>query len=388
MRGLPAGADYTVCFMASSATGGASDALGYADQCYDNQSPLETPPPVTVRSAATTTGINAALAAAGAVSGTVTDAGLHALAGVRVNVSSPSTHADEDGITGADGSWSVPGLPAGADYEVCFTAAGATGGSSDAFGYVDQCYDNQPTWNTATLVTVTLGATKGGISAALSGAGAMSGVVSDAGGSKHGLADVQVQVSSRHTEDRSAWTAADGTWSMRGLPEGTDYTVCFIASFAVGGTSDPTGYIDQCFENQPPTDPSTPVIVTPGATTTGISAALVGAGGISGFVTDAGEGHLGLGNVVVHVSSANTGVNLYAWTVGDGSWSLSGLPAGTDYTVCFIAPTATGGSSDATGYVSQCFDNQPTSGTPTPVTVASGATRSAINAALVGADGG
>ena len=68
--------------------------------------------------------------------------------------------------TAADGSYTVIGLPAGTDYQACFSDAGATGGSA-ANGYVNQCYDGQPTPDTATLVAVAVGATKSGINAAL-----------------------------------------------------------------------------------------------------------------------------------------------------------------------------------------------------------------------------
>ena len=180
---------------------GPPDAPGYVDQCYNNQPTSGTPTPVTVTAGATTTGINAALAGAGAISGTVTDAGgtHHGLANVQVSVSSPSTGAYGSATTAADGSYTVTGLPAGTDYQVCFYASGATGGSSDALGYVDQCYNNQPTSGTPTPVTVTLGATRTGINAALAGGGAISGTVTDAGGTHHGLANVKVSVYSPST---------------------------------------------------------------------------------------------------------------------------------------------------------------------------------------------
>jgi hypothetical protein len=76
----------------------------------------------------------------------------------------------------------VPRLVAGTDYTVCFYGYGATGGSSDASGYVDQCYNNQPTSDTATPVTVTLGVATTGINAALTGVGAISGLVTAPGG--------------------------------------------------------------------------------------------------------------------------------------------------------------------------------------------------------------
>ena len=53
--------------------------------------------------------------------------------------------------------------------------------------------------STPTPVTVTLGATRAGVNAALVGAGALSGTVTDAGGTHQSLANVEVNVYSRST---------------------------------------------------------------------------------------------------------------------------------------------------------------------------------------------
>jgi hypothetical protein len=93
----------------------------------------------------------------------------------------------------------------------------------------------------------------------------------------------------------------------------------------------------------------------------------------------------GLAYVSVEVSSASTGDHGFAVTAAGGGYTVKGLDAATDYQVCFDGSAATGGSSDTAGYVGQCWQNQPTSGTPTPITLTSGATTAGINAALVGA---
>jgi hypothetical protein len=123
------------------------------------------------------------------------------------------------------------------------------------------------------------------------------------------------------------------------------------------------------------------VTVTVGATTHGINATLAVGGAIAGTVTDAAVAHNVLTDVQVSVSSPTTGANGYAWTGADGTYTVTGLPAGSDYQVCFSASGATGGTS-ANGYVDQCYDNQPVSGTPTPVTVTVGATTPGISASL------
>jgi hypothetical protein len=386
--GLPAGNDYQVCFFTwSGATGGSSDPTGYIEQCYDNQTTSGTPTPVAVTLGAATIGINAALAGAAAISGTVTDAGgaHHGLADVWVDIYSPSMDIGWGATTDADGRYTLTGLSAGTDYRVCFTATVATGGSSDALGYLEQCYDRQPTPNEATPVVVTIGETTPGIDAALAGASAIKGKVTDAGGTHQGLGSVWVNVTSQSTGTGAlALTAADGTYTVTGLPAGTDYQVCFEASAAKGGSS-ASGYIDRCYDNQPLETP-TLVTATLGVPTTGIDAALAKASAIKGLVTDAGGTHHGLANVEVQVISSSTGAGGGATTAADGSYTVTGLPAGTDYQVCFYTWSgATGGSSDQTGYVEQCYANQPTSGTPTPVAVTTGAIKTGINAALAGA---
>ena len=343
----------------------------------------------------------------GAISGMVTDAGTHAgLANVAVGVfslsapgpSAPASPFTPDGVdvrTGADGSYTVTGLTPGTDYQVCFEASGATGGSSDEFGYVTQCYNNLPMLATPTLVTVTTGVTRSGINAALSGGGALSGTVTEAAGTQQRLAGVDVFAMSLSVEGFGfATTGADGSYALKGLPAGSDYQVCFDASGtmgapgapgATGGSSDLSGYVAQCYNNQPMLGTPTLVAAIVGATRTGVDAKLASGGAIAGTVTDAAGTHHGLAGVGIFVMSLSSESFGFATTGADGSYTLKGLPAGRDYQVCFMAVGAKGGSSDTTGYADQCYNNQPDLGMPTPVAVVVGATGTGINAALAGA---
>jgi hypothetical protein len=389
VAGLATADDYTVCFYASGATGGSSDVFGYVDQCYNDVPTYGTPTPVTVTSSTTTPAVNAAMAGGGAISGTVTElaGSQHGLADVDVTVTSPSTGAGAGATTAADGSYMVKGLPAGTDYEVCFNdyTSKATGGSADALGYVDQCYDNQPVSGSLTPVAVTLGASTPGVGAALEAYGGISGTVIDAGGAHHGLGNVQVRVSSESTgTEERAMTDADGSYVVSRLPAASDYEVCFndYQSLATGGSADALGYVDQCYDNQPVSGSLTSVAVTLGTSTPGIGASLLAYGGISGTVTEAGGAQHGLADVRVQVSSASTGAYGYATTAADGSYLVPRLVAADDFTVCFYSAGATGGSSDAGGYVNQCYNDQLISGTPTPVEVDLGLNRDAIDAAL------
>jgi hypothetical protein len=385
---MPSGTDYQVCFFAEVATGGSTDALGYINQCYDNQPTSGTPTPVTVTLGASRAGVDAAMAVGGAVSGRVSDAGgtHQGLANVSVSVYSPSTMGVSSATTRADGSYTAGGLPAGTDYQVCFYASGATGGSLDATGYLDQCFDNQPT-GTPTPVTVSVGATRVGTDAILAGAGGISGSVTEVGGTQHALANVWVTVTSESNGTYGfATTDIDGTYTVPGLAAATDYTVCFNAGDSHGGSA-ALGYVEQCYDTQPTSATATPVTVSSGATRAGVDAALADGGAISGTVTDVGGTNHGLADVWVEVASLSSGNNGgRAMTAADGSYTVTGLAAGTDYQVCFSAVSATGGSSDALGYIDQCYDIQ-SSGSVTPVTVSEGATTTAVDVALAAVAG-
>jgi len=161
LAGLSPGTDYRVCFDPYfRTTGGSAEALGYLPECYENESSWDTSTPVTVALGGNRANTNAALAAAGAISGTVTDAGgVHdGLESVLVRVHSVTTGTYGLAYTEADGTYAVEGLLAGSDYEVCFDTAQARGGSSD--GYAGQCLDS---------VSVTLGQAEPGVDAALVG---------------------------------------------------------------------------------------------------------------------------------------------------------------------------------------------------------------------------
>ena len=121
------------------------------------------------------------LSPGGAVSGRVTDQSGHPLADVGVHVSHSAADDYVDGlgasndlrgpqadaVTAADGTYTIRSVAAGSQ-TVCFSAAGAHGGTSSG-GYLDQCVGGAPgsTTDDGTPVTVTAGATTTGIDADL-----------------------------------------------------------------------------------------------------------------------------------------------------------------------------------------------------------------------------
>jgi hypothetical protein len=313
--------------------------------------------------------VTAASVEQGAISGSVTDAAgsLSGVSRFAVTVTSASTGGTAQAIAFADGSYTTGGIPPATDYRVCFEAFGAS-------KFVKECYENQPTSGTSTPVAVASGATTTGIDAALTAWGMISGTVTDAGGTHQGLANVDVMISSPSTGVfGGATTAADGTYTATNMASATDYQVCYFVNGVTGGPADAAGYVDHCYNNQRLAGTPTPVTVTDGVTTSGIDAALVRGGAASGTVTETG-GSMPVAGVLVEVSSTSTGHHKSGFTAADGSYTVTGLVAGTDYHVCFNASAS---------YVDQCYDDQPT-GSPTSVTLTGGVVTSGLNAALVG----
>ena len=319
VTGLPAATPgYRVCFDASDARGGSSS-TGYLGQCYrgvpwdpsDGDGVPSGATPVPVTAGRLTPAVDAALIAAGGITGTVTAvAGGAGLGNVRVGVFGTSPYADWLATTGPDGTYRVTGLDLLADgYVICFDATDARGGSSSG-GYFSQCYRGVP-WDPSlndgyppddgTPVPVTAGRLTPAVDAALIAAGGITGTVTAAPGGTR-LSHVSVQVFNAGGDlAGQAFTGADGTYRVTGLSAAAPgYSVCFDASDVTGGNSR-HGYADQCYRGVPwgpsdggePASGATPVPVTAGRLTPAIDAALNAAGAISGTVTaGAGTGSL------------------------------------------------------------------------------------------------
>ena len=405
VAGLPSSATgYSVCFDASGASGGSST-TGYVDQCYSGAPwngryypPAEaTPVPVTVGT--TVTGIDAVLATGGAVTGTVTAAmGGGPLAGVSIDFIDQTGGYVGFASTDASGHYTALGLASSTTgYSVCFDASVAAGGGSIT-GYADQCYNNTawdgvstPSASTTAVPVAAAQLRRARMPRLITGGAIIGSVTAAAGGA---LANVDVAIiGSDGTFLRSTNTDSNGQYTVSGLAASADYSVCFDATYAVGGTST-TGYVDQCYNNvwwSGSGDPqnATPVAVTSGAETSGISAALAAGATISGTVTAAsGGGSLSGVWVYVYVPSGNR-VG-YVQTDANGNYQIKDLAASTTgYSVCFDASVAVGGSSTG-GYLDQCYNNVAWDGVSaptgtTPVPVAAGATASGTNAALISA---
>ena len=146
-------------------------------------------------------------------------------------------------------------------------------------------------------------------------------------------------------------TSSTGQFLATGLTAGT-YYVCFVVTSDTSGHS-ATGYRRACYRQQL-YGPGTPVVVRTGKITSSLVDYLHVAGAISGRVTDsAGKG---IANVSVTAYATDWENNRSAVTGPDGAYTVTGLEADS-HSVCFTSHDATGPSS--TGYLDECYDNQP-----------------------------
>lgn len=340
---------YTVCFEVTSQTGGASP-TGYLNGCYSRQ-PFgygDSGTPVTVVAGKMTSGLHDYLAAAGAISGRVTDPAGNAISNVDVYVTYPyPVFTFYSAYSRADGTYTIPDLPADS-YQICFDASYATGPSST--GYLNECYDNQPQifGGSSTPIPVTLGHTTSGIDAVLDIGAAVTGTVTDPAGNPVDGVFVNLIPGSGNATS----TDAQGHYTITGAAAGL-YTACFDGSYANSATA-PYGYSSDCLDGRPSFQLAAGQTVTQDAT-------LQAAGAIGGSVSGANGP---LAGVWVNVFDSTGGQVNGTSTDENGTWQLPGFAPGT-YTVCYD-PSYTSG-----GYRRSCYQGQP-EGAGTPVTVTSG----------------
>ena len=255
--GLTAG-DFTVCFDTSYATGSSSG--GYVNECYDNQAPGGTPTTVTVQTGQVTGGIDAVLADGAGITGRVTAATGAPLGDISVSVITAGGNYRFTS-TGADGTYAISGLSAGA-VGVCFSSNPFDGSP----GSVSRCYDDQPT-GTPTPVDLVAGVVTSGIDAQLAPAAGVGGRVTDTAGVPTPATNVTVTSLADGTVLAVTSTLDDGTYQVIGLPPGA-VSVC-----ATSYNGSPQ-YSDRCYDAATPDSP-TPVQLTAGTVTSGIDVVLI-----------------------------------------------------------------------------------------------------------------
>lgn len=287
----------------------------YASQWFDGQSTALSAQAVVLTDGQAKAGVDAALELGGEISGKVTAAATGAAApDVCVSVY-PATSANAPlsfgtGVsTGPQGDYLIKGLAAGS-YLVKFDPCGAGVGD-----LTPQWFENSPSQQGATLVTVTAGGVRSGTDGALPTGGRLEGTVTDDTG--HPIAGAGVFVSDGSESYRFPQTDSNGHYSVGGLVPGL-YTVSFAAS-----GFEPASYQSGTGQNA--------VLVQAGTTVSGIDASLTPTGStttptgsIAGRVTD--ESGSAVAGECISIVAPQTGTFRSTSTASDGSYHLSGLP--------------------------------------------------------------
>jgi 5-hydroxyisourate hydrolase-like protein (transthyretin family) len=317
--------------------------------------------------------VDAELADAASLSGTVTDNAAASVPGIWVNLHrlDPSTGQRvylSSRTSGEDGTYSFGGLMSGT-YFVDFSDL------SPSVTYAREYYNGKPTSDAADAVTLLPGQDVTGIDATLDLAGQLTGtVLSDADGNPIQFVTVTAyrlnEVSGNWDYASGASTNATGVYSMRGLTAGS-YRVEFY---------DISGNHLREFHNDKATFALADSFAIPSGGAVVIDASLAPASRIEGTVTREGSGLPGtpLAGITVdayrvlapdsfeYVFSATTDPN--------GNYSVGGLNAGI-YRISF--------NDDGGYYLPEVHANATGLSTGTDIAVAATSTISGIDAALI-----
>jgi 5-hydroxyisourate hydrolase-like protein (transthyretin family) len=303
-----------------------------------------------------TAAVNASVAAAGRITGLVTDevSGLP-IRDVWVSVYDPWGNSIGSDFTDVDGRYEIGGLGTGS-YKIRFIKE----------GYSTEYYNNQPTLAQAMLVGITAGQTKSNINAALSLLpSVISGMITKDGGTPLYFGeDVYVDL----------YDAASGDWIEDHYFEGDNDTTDFSFRVLPGtykalfDSIDP-GLRVEWYDDRTSLATADLVNVVAGQVATGVSADLATATGcITGTVTTADDG-----SRIPYVDVDVFYVEEWSWytqTDSNGEYQICGLAG--DFQVKF--------SHDP--YQVEWYNNRSSQGTADTVTVANGATTPDINAVL------
>ena len=274
----------------------------------------------------------------GQITGTVA-AGATSLpiSGICVNAYNSSGAVVASTQTNSSGAYTLSSVPAGSA-QVGFSSGCGAG------NYLTQYYNAKPSLSSADPVSVTAGATTPAINAAMVAGGQITGTVTDRAANTT-LAVICVQVyNSSGAVAASTQTNSSGVYTVSALPTGS-YDVGFLDCSA-------DAYVTQYYDGKPTLASADPVAVTAGTTTSGINAALVTQGEITGTVTDSAT-HAPLAGICLDIFDSSGGIFAQSSTNASGVYTTIPVPSGS-YRVGFNL-----GCGDST-YVAQYYNDQAT----------------------------
>ncbi len=165
-------------------------------------------------------------------------------------------------------------------------------------------------------------------------------------------------------------TAADGTYTIGGLPGGS-YGVEFSAGFEPASRD----YLVEYFDGASSRGQGTALDVSPGATVTGIDAALEKGAQISGSVADEGDQPLKNVQICAEPLGLRNEYSSCAFTAEDGTYTIHRVRSGS-YRIRFTSFPWVG------NYLDQFYDDQPSRQLATVLEVTAPLVRAGINATL------
>lgn len=367
LGGLPPGS-YAVDFNAGSEPA----SRDYLGEYYDDIANAGEATPVEVTAGATSAAIDAKLEKGARISGTVTDEGGKPVAGVMVcaEVAKPRRNFGPCASSGADGTYTIHRVRSG-NYRVGFFPGPFSG------NYLDQYYDDQPSRKLAQTIAAAAPATVAGVDATLHPGGQIEGTITD-GLTANPLQNARacaVEIGAEGGE-RCAQTSASGTYAIGSLPTGT-FEVIFS-----GGPGNP-GSASERYDSQPIDDSGTPVVVTAGATVTGIDGDLPRGGSVRGTVTAEVSG-LPIESIEVCALRGHQAEGRCIFTDQLGNYEITGLDVGS-YAIRFRPGTPFGPGAEPSDpdWITQWYSSQATRADAEPLEVVSGITFLGVDAEMV-----
>ncbi|WP_263422334.1 carboxypeptidase regulatory-like domain-containing protein [Arthrobacter sp. StoSoilB5] len=348
--GLPAGS-YKLNF-----TGYNSGAL---DQWHSNATSFDSATAITLTTGQDLTGINATLIKGATISGKITvptgvTLGYNTYA-YAYSASFSSSPVKSVSVS-SDGSYKIIGLPAGS-YKLKFSGYNT--------GALDQWHSNAASFETATTITLTTGQDLTGVNATLVKGASISGkIAAPAGVDLTNTRAELYKTSDSYSPVASAYANPDGTYKFRGLAAGS-----YKLKFSGYGT----GTLDQWHLRATSFDTATVIALVTGQDLTGINPTLVKGATVSGKITAPAGIDVRDTWVAIYKSDSSYPTIGSAYPASDGSYKITGLPAGS-YKVEF--------DGGGTGALAQWHSGAASFETATAVTVTTGQDLTGINATL------
>jgi carboxypeptidase family protein len=346
---------------------------GIFSDCGNKGNYLPVSAAATVTSQATTTA-DAVLPTGGVLSGVASGSHGRPVAGVCV-----FSDGEFGGFarTASDGSYRLRQLFSGSYF------VGFEGGCGNTESLAPVAYRNDPTFFGPTPITVTAGQVTTGINARMRPGGTVTGRITDQSGRLvNRVCVVLIGVTGAGGGGNFAdfQIAREGRYTSTNLPPG-QYEVFFFGQASRHGNCRPSPYADQEFSRQGSGAPPDLVFVSGGKVTSGVNAALVPAGKITGAVTDRATGKP-VSGICVTATNPRSGVGTVWFTGRHGTYALTGLPAGR-YIVEF---SSCGGffffGESGPNYANQWYKGRSTAASADPVVVRARQASANIDAAM------